>query len=165
MQKISDKLLINVLLPIILLTMVFYGFNSAYFPYSTLEKLPDYYYSNVYNFRFISRDALVWFFEQFNAVFTNLNPPIKEYALQYGTPFYHSFFLFNAFFLVLTSFSLSEILTLKTFAKTSEVVKIIIHTLILLLISITCYVLPPFARLVLFLFSITVFFILIFFVD
>jgi hypothetical protein len=67
MQKIPDKLLINVLLPIVLLTIVFYGFNSAYFPYSTLEKLPDYYYSNVYNFRFISRDALVWFFEQFNA--------------------------------------------------------------------------------------------------
>ena len=80
MQKISDKPLINVLLPIVLLTMVFYGFNSAYFPYSTLEKLPDYYYSNVYNFRFISRDALVWFFEQFNDVFTNLNPTLKEYA-------------------------------------------------------------------------------------
>ena len=165
MQKISDKLLINVLLPIVLLTMVFYGFNSAYFPYSTLEKLPDYYYSNVYNFRFISRDALVWFFEQFNAVFTNLNPTLKEYASQYGTPFYHSFFLFNAFFLVLTSWCLNEIFALKTFAKTSEVVKIIIHTFILLLISITSYVLTPYDSPALFLFAITVFFTLKYFEE
>lgn len=165
MQKTSDKLLINVLLPIVLLTMVFYGFNSAYFPYSTLEKLPDYYYSNVYNFRFISRDALVWFFEQFNAIFTSLNPTLKEYASQYGTSFYHSFFLFNAFFLVLTSWCLNEILALKIFAKSSEKAKLTIHILILLLISITSYVLTPYDSPALFLFAMTLFFTLKYFEE
>lgn len=165
MQKITDKITITFFLPTIFLTIVFYGFNSAYYPYAQLEKLPDYYYSNIYNYRFLSRDVLAWVFEQFNAVFINLNPTIKEYALHYGTPFYHSFFLFNAFFLVLTSFSLKEILALKIFAKSSEKAKLTIHILILLLISITSYVLTPYDSPALFLFAITIFFTLKYFEE
>lgn len=158
MQKISDQFLIHLFLPIVLLAIVFYGFNSVYFPYSKLEKLPDYYYSNIYNFRFASRDILVWFSEKFHVFFNQLNPSQKTFALKYGTAFYHSFFLFNLFFFILSSIIITRIFKLTAFSNVIEKFKILLHILFLLLIAISNYVLTPYDNPAIFLFLLTVLF-------
>lgn len=156
MRKTIDQFIFLILLPLILQTIVFYGYNSAYFPYHNLEKLPDYYYTSVYNYRFLSRDVLENFGAYLTTFFNQNNFQFKSYLLSKGTPFYHALFIITTFFMILSSISLSRILKLKTFDKLGENFKTIFHVLLLLLVAITQYVLTPYDASALFLFIITV---------
>lgn len=155
MRKTIDQFIFIILLPFILQTIVFYGYNSAYFPYHNLEKLPDYYYTSVYNYRFLSRDLLENFGAYLTAFFNGNDFKFKSYLLSKGTPFYHALFIITTIFMILSSFSLYRILKLKTFEKLNENSKIIFHVLLLLLVAITQYVLTPYDASALFLFILT----------
>lgn len=162
MYKFLDKIILFLALPFLLQIIVFYGFNSAYYPYSKLENLPDYYYESVYNYRFLSRDMLNFLFNKIHVFFEHKDANTQNFSLKYGTLFYHTLFLFNSIFLVLSSWSIFKIFNLKKFAKTDHKLKLIIHILLLCLVSLGNYVLTPYDNSAIFFFCLIIYFSIIY---
>lgn len=101
-EKINGFLFVAVL-PFLLFAMSYYGFESSYVRLKTMEKAPDFMFSSVYAYRVIPNFLSVHVTELVTFMVNNYLPFLKTFLLKQGTLFYHSIFLINSFFFVLSS--------------------------------------------------------------
>ncbi len=113
-MKKEKILLYVVLFPVFFQIITYYGFQSSYYNYRDEVRPTEWYYKGIYGYRLLSReivDMMTLFLER---IFTH-DFPLREYAMKKGTPYYHSLFLFNTFFAVLTSLMVNSILKRKEY--------------------------------------------------
>lgn len=79
----------------------------------TWEKAPDFMFSSVYAYRVIPNFLSVHVTDAMTFVVNNYLPFAKSFLLKQGSLFYHSTFLTNVFFFIVTSVILNRILKLK----------------------------------------------------
>lgn len=104
----------------------YYGFQSSYYPYRIQENPTEWYYKGIYGYRLISREG-VDFLTSFIRTLMQNDFPLKDWVVEKGTSYYHSLFIFNTFFAVLTSLMLAKLLDLKVFfGDLSEKIKLVI---------------------------------------
>lgn len=139
-EKINGFLFVAVL-PFLLFAMSYYGFESSYIRLKTMEKAPDFMFSSVYAYRVIPNYLTVHVTEMVTFIVNNYFSFLKNFLLKQGTLFYHSVFLINSFFFVLSSFILHLIFKLKpTGILLNLNIRRIIHLLAIFFIIITQYV-------------------------
>jgi len=113
-MKKENILLYVILFPVFFQIITYYGFQSSYYNYRDEIRPTEWYYKGIYGYRILSReivDALTLFLEWiFSCQF-----PLRDYAMKKGTPYYHSLFLFNTLFAVLTSVMANAILKRKEY--------------------------------------------------
>lgn len=110
----TDKFLFVLVLPFLLFFMSYYGFESSYVVgIKSWEKAPDFMFSSVYAYRVIPNFLSVHVTEAVIFIVDHYLPSSKSFLLKQGSFFYHSTFLINAFFFLLTSVFLDKILKLK----------------------------------------------------
>lgn len=107
-EKINGFLFVAVL-PFLLFAMSYYGFESSYVRLKTMEKAPDFMFSSVYAYRVIPNYLSVHVTEMVTFIVNNHLAFLKNFLLKQGTLFYHSIFLINSFFFVLSSVVLNSI--------------------------------------------------------
>lgn len=107
-EKINGFLFVAVL-PFLLFAMSYYGFESSYVRLKTMEKAPDFMFSSVYAYRVIPNYLSVHVTEMVTFIVNNHLSFLKNFLLKQGTLFYHSIFLINSFFFVLSSVVLNSI--------------------------------------------------------
>ncbi|WET47703.1 hypothetical protein PYS58_14080 [Chryseobacterium indologenes] len=110
-EKINGFLFVAVL-PFLLFAMSYYGFESSYVRLKTMEKAPDFMFSSVYAYRIIPNYLSVHATEIVTFIVENYLPFLKNFLLKQGTLFYHSIFLINSFFFVLSSVVLNSLFKL-----------------------------------------------------
>ncbi|MCA6067479.1 hypothetical protein JI747_009845 [Chryseobacterium sp. RG1] len=138
-EKINDILFV-IIFPFLLLFMAYYGFESSYVDMKMWEKAPDFMFSSVYAYRVIPNYLSVHISEIFTEI-VNGFPGLKVFLLKHGTLFYHSVFIVNSFFFVLSSVLLSLIFKLNPSAFFKDIkIRRIVHLLAVFLIVITQYV-------------------------
>lgn len=117
MFKIFDEkingLLFVIIFPFLLFFMSYYGFESSYVRWKYLEKAPDFIFTSVYAYRIIPNYLSVHVTNVVTYMVDNHLPFIKGFLLKSGTLFYHSTFLINSFFFLLSSVVLDAVLRLK----------------------------------------------------
>lgn len=139
-EKINGFLFVAVL-PFLLFAMSYYGFESSYVRLKTMEKAPDFMFSSVYAYRVIPNYLTVHVTEMVTFIVNNYFSFLKNFLLKQGTLFYHSVFLINSFFFVLSSFILHLIFKLKPIGILLNLnIRRIIHLLAIFFIIITQYV-------------------------
>lgn len=112
-EKINGFLFI-IIFPFLLFFMSYYGFETSYVVgIKSWEKAPDFMFSSVYAYRVIPNYLSVHVTEAITSIVNNDLPFAKSFLLKQGSLFYHSTFLINVFFFLLTSFVLHKILELK----------------------------------------------------
>lgn len=135
-EKINGFLFVAVL-PLLLFAMAYYGFESSYVRLKTMEKAPDFMFSSVYAYRVIPNYLSVHVTEAVTFMVDNYLPFLKNFLLKQGTLFYHSIFLINSFFFILSSIVLHSLLKLGTLPLN---IRRIIHLLAVFFIVIAQYV-------------------------
>ncbi|WP_160138067.1 hypothetical protein [Chryseobacterium sp. c4a] len=139
-EKINGFLFVAVL-PFLLFAMSYYGFESSYVRLKTMEKAPDFMFSSVYAYRIIPNYLSVHVTEVVTFIVNNYLPFLKNFLLKQGTLFYHSIFLINSFFFVLSSVILHLIFKLKPAGILLNLnIRRMIHLLAIFFIVITQYV-------------------------
>lgn len=93
--------------------MSYYGFESSYVKLKSMEKAPDFMFSSVYAYRVIPNFLMIHVADALGFVVNNYLFSLKSFLLKNGTLFYHSIFLINIFFFILSSIVLNAILMLK----------------------------------------------------
>ncbi|GAA5099704.1 hypothetical protein GCM10023210_37430 [Chryseobacterium ginsengisoli] len=94
--------------------MSYYGFETSYVVgIKSWEKAPDFMFSSVYAYRVIPNFLSVHVTDTVTFIVNNYLPFAKSFLLKQGSLFYHSTFLINVFFFLLTSVVLNKILKLK----------------------------------------------------
>ena len=112
-EKINGFLFI-IIFPFLLFFMSYYGFETSYVVgIKSWEKAPDFMFSSVYAYRVIPNYLSVHVTEAITSIVNNDLPFAKSFLLKQGSLFYHSTFLINVFFFLLTSVILDKILELK----------------------------------------------------
>lgn len=112
-EKINGFLFV-IILPFLLFFMSYYGFETAYVVgIKSWEKAPDFMFSSVYAYRVIPNFLSVHVTDMVTFIVNNYLPFAKSFLLKQGSLFYHSTFLINVFFFILTSIVVNEILKLK----------------------------------------------------
>jgi len=111
-EKINEILFV-ILFPFLIFFMSYYGFESSYVGLKSMENAPDFMFSSVYAYRVIPNFLMIQVFEAVDFIINNYLFSLKNYILKNGTTFYHSIFLINAFFFLLSSVILNRILRLK----------------------------------------------------
>lgn len=124
---------------IILNFIVHYGFHSSYNNLVFQQGIPDQYYTSVYAYRFFSRELFEFFFHSVQQ-FIKLLPVSLDYINSKGSVFYHSIFLFNVFFQLLTVFVVNKIINNAHFYQLSELESKIILFSVSFFIIITQYI-------------------------
>jgi len=138
-EKINDFLFV-IIFPFLLLFMAYYGFESSYVNMKAWEKAPDFMFSSVYAYRVIPNYLTVHVAEIFTEIINGF-PALKVYLLNHGSLFYHSVFIVNSLFFVLSSILLSLILKLNPSVFFQDPrIKRLAHLLAVFLIVITQYV-------------------------
>jgi hypothetical protein len=139
-EKINGFLFVAVL-PFLLFAMSYYGFESSYVKLKTMEKAPDFMFASVYAYRVIPNYLSVHVTEVVTLFVNNYLPFLKNFLLKQGTLFYHSIFLINSFFFVLSSIILHFIFKLKPAGIILSLnIRRIIHLLAVFFIVIVQYV-------------------------
>ncbi|MDN3690979.1 hypothetical protein QWZ06_01190 [Chryseobacterium tructae] len=139
-EKINGFLFVAVL-PFLLFAMSYYGFESSYVRLKTMEKAPDFMFSSVYAYRVIPNYLSVHVTEVVTFIVNNYVPFLKNFLLKQGTLFYHSIFLINSFFFVLSSVILHLIFKLKSSGILLHLnIRRMIHLLAIFFIVIVQYV-------------------------
>lgn len=142
-QRILYFLFFVIILPFILFFISYYGFEPTYTGIKKLEGPPEFIYTSVYAYRVIPNffsDTMLSFITY---VFNHHLSFAKSYVLKYGTLYFHSIFLINSFFFLLSSVVLHKIINYKFIYeafKGSDVLKKALHLLAVFLIVITQYV-------------------------
>ncbi len=118
MFKISDEkingFLFVIILPFLLFFMSYYGFETSYVVgIKSWEKAPDFMFTSVYAYRVIPNYLSVHVTDTVTFIVDHYLPFAKSFLLKQGSLFYHSTFLINVFFFILTSIVLNKILKLK----------------------------------------------------
>ncbi len=131
-----------IIFPFLLFFIAYYGFESAYVVWlKSAEKAPDFMFDSVYAYRIIPNFLSVHVTEILNSVVDNYVPSAKSLLLKNGTIFYHSTFLINAFFFVLSSIMLDVILKAGSSDLLQNInIRRIIHLLAVFFIVILQYV-------------------------
>lgn len=112
-EKINGFLFI-IIFPLLLFFISYYGFESAYVVWiKSAEKAPDFMFESVYAYRVIPNFLSVHVTEVMTYIIDRYLPFTKNFLLKNGSVFYHSTFLINAFFFVLSSIILDKIFKLK----------------------------------------------------
>ncbi|AZA78289.1 hypothetical protein EG347_12595 [Chryseobacterium sp. G0186] len=139
-EKINGFLFV-IVLPFLLFAMSYYGFESSYVRLKTMEKAPDFMFSSVYAYRVIPNYLSVHVTEAVTFVVDHYFSFLKSFLLKQGTLFYHSIFLINSFFFVLSSMVLNVIFKLKpTGFLLHSNIRRLIHLLAVFFIVIVQYV-------------------------
>ncbi|WP_347216867.1 hypothetical protein [Chryseobacterium sp.] len=139
-EKINGFLLVAVL-PFLLFAMSYYGFESSYVRLKTMEKAPDFMFSSVYAYRVIPNYLSVHVTEAVTFIVNNYLPFLKSFLLKQGTLFYHSIFLINSFFFILSSIVLHSLLKLNLKGVPLHLnIRRIIHLVAIFFIVIVQYV-------------------------
>ncbi|MBV8325814.1 hypothetical protein [Chryseobacterium sp.] len=144
-KKIDEKingLLLVIIFPFLLFAMAYYGFETSYVLWiKSAEKAPDFMFTSVYAYRVIPNFLSVHVTEIFTYVVENYTPFLKKTLSKSGSYFYHSTFLINAFFFILSSIILDKILQLKSAGLLlNSRVRMLVHLLAVFLIVIVQYV-------------------------
>ncbi|HCN49044.1 MAG TPA: hypothetical protein DIT10_08115 [Chryseobacterium sp.] len=134
-MKIKPTFYFVFLFPIFFQTMAYYGYESSYYPYKTQIAPTEWYYKGIYQYRFLSRDAVDMITAFLKNIMTYDGLPLKAYIQKKGTSYYHALFLYNTFFAVLVSWMFNLILKNKTFFHDFDVKKRMVVVLIMTLIS------------------------------
>ncbi len=118
MFKISDEkingVLFTVVFPFLLFFISYYGFETSYVVgIKSWESVPDFMFSSVYAYRVIPNYLSVQVTDALTYIVNNNLSFAKAFILKQGSFFYHSTFLINVFFFLLTSIILNKILQLK----------------------------------------------------
>ncbi|MCS4303744.1 hypothetical protein [Chryseobacterium sp. BIGb0232] len=139
-EKINGFLFVAVL-PFLLFAMSYYGFESSYVRLKTMDKAPDFMFASVYAYRVIPNYLSVHVTEAVTFFVNNYLPFLKSFLLKQGTLFYHSIFLINSFFFVLSSIILHMIFKLKSVGTLLSLnIRRLIHLLAIFFIVIVQYV-------------------------
>lgn len=138
-EKINDILFV-IIFPFLLLFMSYYGFESSYVDMKKWEKAPDFMFSSVYAYRVIPNYLSVHAAEIFTGIINGF-PQLKVFLLKHGSLFYHSVFMVNSLFFMLSSVLLSLIFKLNpsVFFQDSKIRRLA-HLLAVFFIVITQYV-------------------------
>ncbi len=138
-EKINDFLFV-IIFPFLLLFMSYYGFESSYVNMNKWEKAPDFMFSSVYAYRVIPNYLSVHVSEIFTEI-VNGFPGLKVFLLKHGSLFYHSVFVVNSLFFVLSSVLLSLIFKFNPSVFFQDIkIKRLVHLLAVFFIVITQYV-------------------------
>ncbi|GEN75901.1 hypothetical protein [Chryseobacterium hagamense] len=118
MFKIFDEkingFLFTIVLPFLLFFISYYGFETSYVAgIKSWEKVPDFMFSSVYAYRVIPNYLSVHVTEALAYAVNNNFSSAKAFILKQGSFFYHSTFLINVFFFLLTSLVLHKILRMR----------------------------------------------------
>lgn len=145
MLKIFDEklngFLFVVIFPFLLFFMSYYGFESSYVKLKSMEKAPDFMFTSVYAYRVIPNFLMVHVTDLLNSFINLFLPSAKPMLLKNGTVFYHSIFLINSFFFVLSSYILNLILEYKPVDTLyNSNIKWLVHLLAVFFIVIVQYV-------------------------
>lgn len=140
-EKINGLLFV-IILPFLLYFMSYYGFESSYVVgIKSWEKAPDFMFSSVYAYRVIPNYLSVHVTEFVTIVVNTYFPFSKSFLLKHGTLFYHSTFLINSFFFLLSSIILNSIFRISPSGiPTQFIVRRVLHLLAVFFIVITQYV-------------------------
>ena len=112
-EKINGFLFI-IVLPLLLFAMAYYGFESSYVLWiKSTEKAPDFLFESVYAYRVIPNFLSVHVTEIFTSIIENHLSFLKTFLSKSGSYFYHSTFIINVFFFILSSIILDRILKLR----------------------------------------------------
>ncbi|PTT35073.1 hypothetical protein DBR28_12780, partial [Chryseobacterium sp. HMWF028] len=114
-MKIKPTFYFIFLFPVFFQAMAYYGYESSYFPYKIQEAPSEWYYKGIYQYRFLSREAVDMITALLKRIMTYENFPLKSYIQKKGTSYYHALFLYNTFFAVAVSWMLNFVLKNKTF--------------------------------------------------
>ncbi len=147
MKFTSFYTILGLLLGVIVLQSIFYfGFDSAYLSYKNLNDLPEFYHSNIFKYRLFSTELFERFYHQFKAYWLSLSPDniLRNNSDNLGSPMYLSLFLYNTIFFILFALIWVNTLSLTNFSAMSEKSKLAISILVFLLIAISQYVLTPY---------------------
>ena len=144
MFKISDEkfngFLFVIILPFLLFAMSYYGFESSYTRLKTAETAPDFLFSSVYAYRVVPNYLSVYLTGSAAFVIEHYLPFFQKFLYKNGTAFYHSLFVMNSFFFLLSSWVFNRVLRLKFFNVPLSVnLRRIIHLLGVFFIVITQY--------------------------
>lgn len=139
-EKINGFLFV-IILPFLLYFMSYYGFESSYARLKTMEKAPAFMFSSVYAYRVIPNYLSVHVTEFFTFIIDTYAPFSKNFLLKQGTLFYHSTFLINSFFFLLSSVILHSIFKISASGIILHVtIRRMLHLLAVFFIVITQYV-------------------------
>ncbi|WP_128331928.1 hypothetical protein [Apibacter sp. HY039] len=144
-----------ILLPFILSFITYFGFTSKYAQvHANLNKLPDLYYSGLYNYRFLSRDLLTHIYNWLSPFLQNLrNQSIFKPMNTLGTDFFILTVLYNTLFYILSCIILYKIL-IKNIAQ-----PYLLYFLIIFIFALSQYVITPFDNASMFFFFLSIYFI------
>lgn len=137
-----DGFLFVIILPFLLFFMSYYGFETSYVVgIKSWEKAPDFMFSSVYAYRVIPNFLSVHVTDTVTFIVNNYLPFAKSFLLKQGSLFYHSTFLTNVFFFILTSIVLNRILKLKPVELlVNQNVRRIVHLIAIFFMVILQYV-------------------------
>ncbi len=130
----------------ILQVIIYFGFDSAYFSYKSLHQLPDFYGNDIYRYRIFSTELLNSFVNMISPLLNQLREVdfLQGIFSTSGTNFYIAFFLFNTVFFLATLFAFIYVLKMKSFASVSSEKKYFLTVFIILILSISKYVMTPY---------------------
>lgn len=138
-EKINDFLFV-IIFPFLLLFMSYYGFESSYVNMKTWEKAPDFMFSSVYAYRVVPNYLSVHAAEFLTGIMNGF-PELRAFLLKHGSLFYHSVFIVNSLFFVLSSAVLNIIFKLKPVVFLQNVkIRRLVHLVAVFFIVITQYV-------------------------
>lgn len=146
MFKIFDEkingVLFTVVFPFLLFFISYYGFETSYVVgIKSWEKIPSFMFSSVYAYRVIPNYLSVHVTDVLAYVVNNDFASAKAFILKQGSFFYHSTFLINVFFFLLSSVVLHKIFLLKPVGLLmNEKIRRMIHLLAVFFIVLMQYV-------------------------
>ena len=145
MFKIFDEklngLLFVVIFPFLLFFISYYGFESSYVRLKSMERVPDFMFSSVYAYRVIPNYLSIYVTSGLTYIVDHHLYSLKGILVKNGTLFYHSIFLINSFFFILSSILLEVILKYKpTEFLLNNNVRRLVHLIAVFFIVIIQYV-------------------------
>ncbi len=146
MFKIFDEkingFLFTIVFPFLLFFISYYGFETSYVVgIKSWEKVPDFMFSSVYAYRVIPNYLSVHVTEALAYIVNNDLSSAKAFILKQGSFFYHSTFLINVSFFLLTSVVLYKILRMQPAGLLlNDKVKQMVHLIAVFFIVIMQYV-------------------------
>ncbi|KAA0127965.1 hypothetical protein FY557_11200 [Chryseobacterium sp. SN22] len=140
-EKINGFLFI-IVFPFLLFFISYYGFETSYVVgIKSWEKVPDFMFSSVYAYRVIPNYLSVHVTEALAYIVNNDLSFAKAFIIKQGSFFYHSIFLINVFFFMLTSVVLHKILQMQPAGLLlNDKVKQMVHLIAVFFIVIMQYV-------------------------
>lgn len=139
-EKINSFLFV-VVLPFLLFFISYYGFESSYVKLKSMEEAPGFMFSSVYAYRVIPNFLMVYVTEAVDFSLNHYLTSAKDVLHKNGTVFYHSIFLINSFFFILSSVLLHSVLKFRPVKiLNNSSIRMLIHLLAVFFMVIVQYV-------------------------